>query len=152
MPIVSQFLGSKLIKSHLQTVSVIQFFPWNWQGNKRVLSLSLSFRYFPENKSRKQNTETEQARPQLHFAPKIIRIHLVVLENELIEVCKLVSKKCWKRSPVNHALMHVHSVVLLTKGPLPKFQYTYFAWRRDISVTVFDTFLEQHVNFNWLVL
>ena len=58
-----------------------------------VFNLVTVFRYFPTNKSRKQNAETEQARPQLQFAQKNIEIHLVVLENELIEVCILVSKK-----------------------------------------------------------
>ena len=58
-----------------------------------IFNLVSVFRCFPTNKSRKQNTETEQARPQLQFAPKIIKIRLVVLENELIEVCVLVTEK-----------------------------------------------------------
>ena len=61
----------------------------------RVLNFSWSFCLFPLNKSRKQNTETRQARPQLHFALKIIKNRLLVLENELVEVCT-ISKKCEK--------------------------------------------------------
>ena len=90
------------------------------------------FRCFPIKKSRKQNTETEQAQPQLQFAPKIIKIHLVVLENELIEVCMLVPKTAKTASCV-------YVLLLLTKGPLPKFQYTYI---RAMHVTVFSTFLK----------
>ena len=55
-----------------------------WEN--RVLVFSWSFCLFTLNKSSKQNTATRQARPQLHFAPKIIKIRLTVLENELIEV------------------------------------------------------------------
>ena len=61
------------------------------RGN-RVLNFSWSFRRFALNKRRKQSTETRQARHQLHFAQKIIKNHLTVLENELIEVCMLISK------------------------------------------------------------
>ena len=65
---------------------------WKLTRKNRVLSFSQSFRYFPQNKSSKQNAETRQARPQLYFATKIIKIHLPVLENELIEVCMLFLK------------------------------------------------------------
>ena len=68
--------------------------PGNWQGFLGGFNLVSVFRCFPTNKSRKQNAETEQARPQLQFAPKIIKIRLLVLENELIDICMLVSKKC----------------------------------------------------------
>ena len=40
-------------------------------------------------KQRKQNKQISQ----LHFAPKIIEIHLLVFENELIEDAMLVLKK-----------------------------------------------------------
>ena len=90
------------------------------------------FRCFSIKKSRKQNTETEQAQPQLQFAPKIIKIHLVFLENELIEVCMLVPKTA-KTASCGYVLL------LLTKGPLPKFQYPYI---RAMHVTVFSTFLK----------
>ena len=82
----------------------------------RVLNFSWRFRRFSANKSSKQNAETEQARPQLYFAPKIIKIHLVVLENELIEVCMLISKHCQKLSRVCHALL----CVLLIKRTFTK--------------------------------
>ena len=81
-------------------------FSQNWQGKNWVLNFSWRFRRFSANKSIKQNAETEQARPQLYFAPKIIKIHLVVLENELIEVCMLIPKKCQKRPRVCNAFMH----------------------------------------------
>ena len=123
---------------HLGTVSYIQYFDvifsWfgafpvgasvnnrrtsspNWQGKNWVLNFSWRFRRFSANKSSKQNAETEQARPQLYFAPKIIKIHLVVLENELIEVCMLISKHCQKLSRVCHALL----CVLLIKRTFTK--------------------------------
>ena len=82
----------------IQQVRTTRVFSQNWQEQNRVLNFSWRFRQFPENKSRKQNTETEQARPQLCFAPKIIKIHLVVSENELIEVCMLVSKSVQKNT------------------------------------------------------
>ena len=63
------------------------------QAENRVPNFSRSFCFFPLNKSSKQNTETAPARPPLYFAPKIIEIHLTVLENELIEVCMLILKK-----------------------------------------------------------
>ena len=48
---------------------------------------------FIENQKQKQrNAETKQARPQLCFAPKIIKIHSVGLENELFEYNKLFQK------------------------------------------------------------
>ena len=52
-----------------------------------------SFRYFRLNKSVLETTETKQADSQLHFAPKIIKNHLLVFENELIEDTMLVPKK-----------------------------------------------------------
>ena len=91
-------------------------FSQNWQGKNWVLNFSWRFRRFSANKSSKQNAETEQARPQLYFAPKIIKIHLVVLENELIEVCMLISKHCQKLSRVCHALL----CVLLIKRTFTK--------------------------------
>ena len=51
-----------------------------------------SFRCFQLNKSVLQTTETKQADSQLHFAPKIIKNHLLVFENELIEDTMLVPK------------------------------------------------------------
>ena len=51
------------------------------------------FRCFRLNKSVLELTETKQADSQLHFAPTIIKIHLLVFENELIEDAMLVPKK-----------------------------------------------------------
>ena len=91
-------------------------FSQNLQRKKVVPNFSRLFRRFSAKKSIKQNTKTEQARSQLHFAPKIIRIHLVVLENELIEVCMLIPKKYQKPSRVCHALL----CVLLIKRTFTK--------------------------------
>ena len=75
----------------------------------RVLNFSWSFHHFALNKSRKQNTETRQARRQLHFAPKIIKNRLVVLENELIEVCVLILKNVKKTPRINVIIAHQRS-------------------------------------------
>ena len=142
MPIVSQYLGSNLIKSHLRTVSVIQCFSWKWQGNKRVLSFSRSFRYFPENKSRKQNAETEQARPHLHFAPKIIKIHLTVLENESFEVYMLFQKSI-KNGHVHETPSCMYGYWNFVKAAFEwAIQQNIHAWSRALRMTVFSTFLK----------
>ena len=52
-----------------------------------------NFRCFRLNKSVLETTETKQADAQLHFTPKIIKNHLLVFENELIEDAILVPKK-----------------------------------------------------------
>ena len=52
-----------------------------------------SFRCFRLNKSVLEIKETKQADSQLWFPPKIINIHLLVFENELIEDAMLVPKK-----------------------------------------------------------
>ena len=52
-----------------------------------------SFCYFRLNKSVLQLKKTKQADSQLYFAPKNIKIHLVVFENELIEDAIPVLKK-----------------------------------------------------------
>ena len=59
-----------------------------------------SFRCFRLNKSVLETTETKQADSQLCFAQKIIKIHLLVFENELIEDAIPVSKKFQNRKPV----------------------------------------------------
>ena len=64
------------------------------QGKDTTFKVLESFRYFRLNKSVLETKETKQADSQLHFAPKIIKIHLVVFENELIEVAIPVLKKC----------------------------------------------------------
>ena len=52
-----------------------------------------SFRCSRLTKSVLETTETKQAGSQFHFASKIIKIHLLVFENELIEDAMLVLKK-----------------------------------------------------------
>ena len=52
-----------------------------------------SFRCFRLNKSVLETAETKHTDSQLHFAPKIIKIHLLVIENEFIEGAMLVPKK-----------------------------------------------------------
>ena len=63
------------------------------QGKSNTFYFTGSFRCFRLSKSVLETTETKQASSQLHFAPKIIKIHLVVFENELIEDAMLVPKK-----------------------------------------------------------
>ena len=70
----------------------------NYLKKYRVPRFTRSFRSFQENKRQPFSPETKPARLQFHFAPKIIKIHLVGLKNELIEVCMLVKKKCQKWS------------------------------------------------------
>ena len=50
------------------------------------------FRSSRPNKSVLETTETKQSDSQLHFAPKIIKNHLLVFENELFEDAMLVQK------------------------------------------------------------
>ena len=56
------------------------------QGKHNTFYFAESFRCFRLNKSVLETTETKQTDSQLHFALKIIKICLVVFENELIEV------------------------------------------------------------------
>ena len=63
------------------------------QGKSSTFYFTGSFRCFRLNKSVLETTETKQASSQLHFPHKIIKIHLVVFENELIEDVMLVPKK-----------------------------------------------------------
>ena len=62
------------------------------QGKNNTFDFTKSFCCFRLNKSELETTETKQARSQLYFAPKIIKIHLLVFENELIEDAMLVPK------------------------------------------------------------
>ena len=110
-------------------------FSQNWQGKNWVLNFSWRFRRFSANKSSKQNAETEQARPQLYFGPKITKIHLVVLENELIEVCMLIPKSAKNY----HAYVTPYCVYCSLKGPLPKFQYMKALHVRDRFWCFFET-------------
>ena len=63
------------------------------QGKDTTFYFLRSFRCFRLNKSVLQTKETKQVGSEFHFAPKIIRIHLLVFENELIEDAMLVPKK-----------------------------------------------------------
>ena len=63
------------------------------RGKHNTFYFTECFRYFRLNKSVLETTETKQADSQLHFAPKIIKNHLLVFENELIEDTMLVQKK-----------------------------------------------------------
>ena len=63
------------------------------RGKHNTFYFTESFRCFQLNKSVLETTETKQADSQLHFAPKIIEIHLLVFENESIEDTMLVPKK-----------------------------------------------------------
>ena len=60
---------------------------------------------FVEKKLR-ETTRTEQAKPQLHFAPKIIKIHSIDLENELFEGPQVVPKMLQK-TRMRKSVIHV---------------------------------------------
>ena len=62
------------------------------QGKHSTFYFIERFRCFRLNKSVLETVETKQADSQLHFAPKIIKIHLTVLENESFEVYMLFQK------------------------------------------------------------
>ena len=62
------------------------------QGKNNTFDVTESVCCFRLNKSELETAETKQARSQLYFAPKIIKIHLLVFENELIEDAMLVPK------------------------------------------------------------
>ena len=70
------------------------------QGKHTTFYFTESFRYFHLNKSVLETKQTKQVDSQLHFAPKSIKIHLVVFENESIEEAMLVPKKFQNRKPV----------------------------------------------------
>ena len=63
------------------------------QGKNTTFDFTGSSRCFCLNKSVLETAETKQADSQLRFASKIIEIHLLVFENELIEDAMLVPKK-----------------------------------------------------------
>ena len=63
------------------------------QGKTTTFYFTESFCCTRLNKSVLETTERKQADSQLHFAPTIIKIHLLVFENELIEDAVLVLKK-----------------------------------------------------------
>ena len=63
------------------------------QGKNITFYFTKSFRCVRLNKSVLETKETKQTRLHLCFPPKIIKIHLLVFENELIEDAMLVPKK-----------------------------------------------------------
>ena len=63
------------------------------RGKHNTFYFTESFWCFRLNKSVLETTETKQADSHLHFAPNIIKNHLLVFENELIEDAMLVPKK-----------------------------------------------------------
>ena len=73
------------------------------EGKNTTFYFTESFRCFRLNKSVLETKETNQADSQLYFAPKNFKIHLVVVENELIEVTWVISKISQKRKHVDHA-------------------------------------------------
>ena len=79
------------------------------RGKHNTFYFTESFRCFRLNKSVFETTETKQADSLLCFAPKTIKIHLLVFENELIEDVMLVRKKFQKlktRSLVMYEYTH----------------------------------------------
>ena len=62
------------------------------QGKNTTFYFTESYRCFRLNKSVLDTKETKHTDSQLHFAPKITKIHLVFFENELIEDAMLVLK------------------------------------------------------------
>ena len=63
------------------------------QEKNATFCFTKSFRSSRPNKSVLETTERKQADSLLCFAPKTIKIHLLVFENELIEDAVLVLKK-----------------------------------------------------------
>ena len=69
------------------------------QGKNTTFYFTESFRSFQLNETVLETTETKQADSQLYFAPKIIKIHLLVFENELFEDAMSVLKKIKTENP-----------------------------------------------------
>ena len=102
-----------------------------WTRKNNTSYFTDSFRCFRLNKSVLQTTETKQADSQLHFAPKIIKIHLLVFENELIE-CHASSPK----NPENSYFSHVWTFHACL-GSLTNYLHSYMTKTRVFS---FETF------------
>ena len=62
---------------------------------KENYNFLLNWKFSPcwTQQSSPETTETKQADSQLHFAPKIIKIHSLAFENDSIEDAVLVRKK-----------------------------------------------------------
>ena len=84
----------------LQDVWKLNSNKWSQNG---IFNFPFSFHFVSCKFARTFFQKTKQAKPQLHFAPKIIKIRSIALENELIEVESLVPKlkrfanlsQCW---------------------------------------------------------
>ena len=76
------------------------------QGKHNTFYFAETFRCFRLNKSVLETTETKQTDSQLHFAPKIIKIHLLVFENELIEDAMLAKKVPKLKTRLFERIMH----------------------------------------------
>ena len=84
------------------------------QGKNTTFYFTGSSRCFCLNKSVLETKETKQTDSLLCFAPKNIKIHLVVLENELFEVAWVVSKTSQKQKPTSHT--HI-DIITIRKHP-----------------------------------
>ena len=62
------------------------------QGKNNTFDFTESVCCFRLNKSELETAETQQTDSQLHFTSKIIKIHLLIFQNELIEDVMLVPK------------------------------------------------------------
>ena len=81
---------------------------WNLdKKNNNTVYFTASFRCLRVNKSALETTETKHTDSQLCFAPKIIKIHLVIFESELIEDAMLVPKKFQNRKSMFYSCMKV---------------------------------------------
>ena len=69
------------------------------QGKSTTFYFTESFGCFQLNETVLETTETKQADSQLHSAPKNIKIHLLVFENELFEDAMPVPKKIKTENP-----------------------------------------------------
>ena len=98
------FLHFFLISPHDTGFRNKQLYQKAWE-KIQVFYFARSFRVFQLNKTEQERKVTKQTRSLLHFAPKSIKIYLVVLENELFEVVWLVPKKSQKRKHVDHTVM-----------------------------------------------
>ena len=78
-----------------------------WEGESVALNFGQSVCYFRHSKSVLKTRETKQVGSQLYFAPKNIKIHLVVLENELIEDAMLVPEKSKNWKHIHNTYMNV---------------------------------------------
>ena len=112
------------------------------QGKNTTFYFAKSFCCFRPNKNMLETAETKQADSQLHFAPKIIEIHLLIFENELIEDAMLVPKKFQNWKPVFYYVWTYHACL----GSL-----TNYTWVKH-EFSVLELFWDKHGIFTQLVL